>query len=560
MNRLVLCVALLAIACGVPKPPELPLVVGPATASLEAEKARHAVWLKPLTRGHGDFGTAHPFLVRTLGHDWLVACQIRNDTNGDGRIHVDAGYHGELYGDTPRLYLFWGGGEGQEIDASLAVDDTKRFLVYREAGQMLVLDTSNGDRMNLSPFGDIEPQHLVMVPGYRIALVQKVGTWSRILLLSLLDGSGDVLYQTRSPIWGLSLSDTNEALLVHEIPEDTNGDGKIRLPTVYTSWIGGICSGPKWPLMLTSFLTTLGPSLEGDKPSERSITLPKGSDEETRGTIKSVYGCTADGEQIRARYVGPCGSDATCDDVLLLTAGQGDDRTSAIGVGPARWAPSDSVRLEPCDGGWSATLSRLKVAERHPRADPQQSEGTVKAVTVPYTVPLRSNGIDFGQLRIGKKDCQDSREKLLIAQSETPVTFATEKRCKVATGRWRCDYSGAMVTDRQALVVEPLVSIEEALATGDGWEDDWTRRKFSNGKTNLSIAKKSAAVERRARTVEEWLPLNQELACKFVRNWTLVKSLNNLSVTEVEAAILAAELQRCDLLNISPSFDEKPMR
>lgn len=551
MNRLVLCVALLAIACGVPKPPDLPLVVGPATASLETEGARHAVWLKPLTRGHEDFGTAHPFLVQTLGHDWLVACQIRKDTNGDGRIYVDVGYHGELYGDTARPYLFWGGGEGQEIDASLAVDDTKRFLVYREAGQMLVLDTSNGTRMNLTPIGDIEPQHLVMVPGYRIALVQKLGKWSRILLLSLLDGSGDVLYQTRAPIWGLSLSDSNEALLVHEMLEDTDGDGKIRLPTEHTSWIGGACLGP---------VASWSSSLEGDEPLERSIPLPKGSDEETGGTIESVYGCTSGGERIQARYVGPCGSDATCDDVLLLTAGQEADRTSAIGVGPARWAPSDSVRLEPCDGGWSAILSQLKVAERHPRADPQQPERTAKAVKVPYTVPLRSNGIDFGQLRIGKKNCQDSNEKLLIARSETPVTFETEKRCKVATGRWRCDYSGAMVTDRKALVVEPLVSIEEALATGDGWEDDWTRRQFTNGKANLSIVQKSAAAERRARTVEEWLPSNQELACKFVRNWTLVKSQNNLSVSEAEAAILATELQRCDLLDIGPSFDEKPMR
>ncbi len=39
-------------------------------------------------------------------------------------------------------------------------------------------------------------------------------------------------------------------------------------------------------------------------------------------------------------------------------------------------------------------------------------------------------------------DCQDTRQEALIVQSEIPVTFKTERKCKVASGRWTSRYTG----------------------------------------------------------------------------------------------------------------------
>jgi hypothetical protein len=34
------------------------------------------------------------------------------------------------------------------------------------------------------------------------------------------------------------------------------------------------------------------------------------------------------------------------------------------------------------------------------------------------------------------RDCQNTRHEVLIEESLTPVTFKTDKRCRVASGNW----------------------------------------------------------------------------------------------------------------------------
>ena len=72
-------------------------------------------------------------------------------------------------------------------------------------------------------------------------------------------------------------------------------------------------------------------------------------------------------------------------------------------------------------------------------------------------------------------DCQDTRQEVLIAESEVPVEFTDERHCKVKRGRWTCPYSGKVVTDPAALDIDHLVPLENANTSG-GWR--WSPAKI----------------------------------------------------------------------------------
>ncbi|HYO64527.1 MAG TPA: hypothetical protein VEU33_00485 [Archangium sp.] len=56
----------------------------------------------------GPIGTRHPILFQRAAKDgrWLIACQAREDTHGDGKLEVRYGRYGDTFGDRLAPYLF----------------------------------------------------------------------------------------------------------------------------------------------------------------------------------------------------------------------------------------------------------------------------------------------------------------------------------------------------------------------------------------------------------------------------------------------------------------------
>src|SRR5262245_21794783 len=103
-----LCVVAALVGCysaphspSTPKPgpdqAQMPGVAAPVASPAPASAAARP----PATSADRLIGTAHPVMVDEIADDgsWMVLCQARHDTDGDGTISVGFGMHGAAYGD-----------------------------------------------------------------------------------------------------------------------------------------------------------------------------------------------------------------------------------------------------------------------------------------------------------------------------------------------------------------------------------------------------------------------------------------------------------------------------
>lgn len=90
-------------------------------------------------------GTAHPFkLVDSDPHArWVVLCQAREDTDGDGKIVVGDHYP-RMQGDALRPYLILGPGPGIALEDYIGSDRTGEHLVFLKHDRLLVHHVSAG--------------------------------------------------------------------------------------------------------------------------------------------------------------------------------------------------------------------------------------------------------------------------------------------------------------------------------------------------------------------------------------------------------------------------------
>jgi hypothetical protein len=139
-----------ALGCaGSPPPRHVPTNTGSPSALAPTTPARPVVKLTGgLPVGTGAYGTDNPGLVRA--HDfherWMAVCQARKDTDGDGKIEIHTGHHGELWGDDMQLYLILGGGEGTPIDAIPSWSADGRYVSVLRDTKLWIVDTQTGEQ------------------------------------------------------------------------------------------------------------------------------------------------------------------------------------------------------------------------------------------------------------------------------------------------------------------------------------------------------------------------------------------------------------------------------
>lgn len=140
-------------------------------------------------------------------------------------------------------------------------------------------------------------------------------------------------------------------------------------------------------------------------------------------------------------------------------------------------------------------------------------------------------------------DCQNSRAEALIATSSTTVRFATDRSCRVVTGRWISPFTGEVIQNSNEIDIDHVVPLKWAWTYG---AKDWPqakREKFANDMANLWPVELGLNRSKGAQPPSEWLPPSGQ--CGYVARFLRIVRLYDLKPPPSEAQWLQSFLKEC---------------
>lgn len=132
------------------------------------------------------------------------------------------------------------------------------------------------------------------------------------------------------------------------------------------------------------------------------------------------------------------------------------------------------------------------------------------------------------------KDCQNTRQEILIARSLTPAKLGGKRKCTVRSGEWKDFYYNETLQKAGEVDIDHVVPLKHAWETGaDSWDSE-KRRAFANDPENLVITNRKYNRQKGAKTILEWMPIDRSYACRYANQWFLIKEKYKLSISDKE--------------------------
>lgn len=140
------------------------------------------------------------------------------------------------------------------------------------------------------------------------------------------------------------------------------------------------------------------------------------------------------------------------------------------------------------------------------------SQSPSKSTTSSYSKAAKYSRDKFGHGWDDEdRDCQNTRQEVLISMSTNPVRFADDRQCRVTFGRWISMYSGEVLFDASKVDIDHVVPLKWAWEHGAQSWSKAKREQFANDPINLVAVEASLNRQKGAKGLEEWLPpKNQE--------------------------------------------------
>lgn len=242
------------VAAPIPTPPTPPPTPPPPTPARE-------------------IGTAHPLTLQALDPDgrWLLICQARTDTDGDGKIDIHVGHHGDLYGDAMVPYLVFVDGPGDAIETFVSRSRDGRWLaVIRNKALELVDAEVPGAPRTVAlvdadlrddgfPFGDARAASIAD-DGARMTYFRHTAAGDRIVIRDLATGRERVV-DVAGQAWRMWVTADGRWA---KVAVQRAG---AAFPEMGTSLSARGCRGP-----IMSYSTY---GLSGERPSEKWLDLDR---------------------------------------------------------------------------------------------------------------------------------------------------------------------------------------------------------------------------------------------------------------------------------------------
>jgi len=282
------------------------LVACACSGQSAASPPRGVTWSDRSTthRESGDLGTAHPILLQAASgtYGWVIACQPRRDTDGDGWVSITVGHHGEVSGDAPVPYLMYADGDEETMDSFLAEAPNGHYVAMIRGGVVWIVDTANRRRTSLSALGiDAEDDDnwalahpaVAFSSHDEVAFRRRSDRGSEVVVLDLPTSSAQPVYMTENRIWRVYFEDSR--LVVLEVPGTNGKDEEPGFPRLGTTAAERYCRGraKSW-------------SSDGlDKELIEEHSIPWSSKRPSkREDVRWTDGCAPDGRQALAGSTG----------------------------------------------------------------------------------------------------------------------------------------------------------------------------------------------------------------------------------------------------------------
>lgn len=145
------------------------------------------------------------------------------------------------------------------------------------------------------------------------------------------------------------------------------------------------------------------------------------------------------------------------------------------------------------------------------------------------------------------KDCQNTRAEILIQYNIGKLTFKTDKKCVVVTGKWIDPYSDKIFTNANDLDVDHIISLKHAYISGAKNWDKKTREAFANSPDNLLPVWKKLNRQKGAKSPSQWLPPLESYRCEYLTKWKTLKEKYKLQQTKREISSINSINKLCPL-------------